>query len=260
MLKSINILLLRFVLICLIACIGLFISCKKNEGSPNSPIPCFPYLEPTHRIKEIVRVENGSTHKTMLYYDNLNRLKHITDSSKYFSESYYEYSNEKVLVLATDTASAGYAIILDSNGYATNNQMLIYHWHVDSSGYLVSKSESHAHVGSKIEYFSYSCFNNDSILAYVSQHPAYIQEGPFITVNEYYENQLNTIGNENMGISYYGKQDNCLVKSVIALHLPNKDILGIYTYEIDSLNRVTQEVLMRSDSDIRIRTFKYYDN
>jgi hypothetical protein len=84
--------------------------------------------------------------------------------------------------------------------------------------------------------------------------------GGKITTNEYYAGQLNTIGNENIGIAYFGKQNNCLLKISYTHNQTAIDTLGVFSYEFDSLKRVTKEITKKSGNIIRIRTFKYYDD
>ena len=152
---------------------------------------------------------------------------------------------------------------LDSKGYAVRtfthyilvNKIREY----DPSGYLLKETSSYPQTGTIVNDYFYDCRNNVSIS---ESHAIYGDPTPtgVIKTYEYYTGQVNTIGNENEGIAYYGKQNNCLLKTAIIHNQTAIDTTGVYSYEFDSLKRVTKEITKKSGNIIRIRTFKYYDS
>jgi len=244
----------KSVLICILFLAVIFHSCNKSNDLSN---PCLPYSKPDPRIKEIVTTENNKTYKSEYLYDGLMRLEHRTDSGEsFFNVIIWKYESGKVYMLNQDSTVIQF-FNLDPKGYAINTSLGHYIWEYDSSGYLLKQTESWPQTGTRISNYFYNCWNNVT----VSDSGSNIQGSPtggITETNEYYTDQLNTIGNENMGVGYFGKQNNCLLKIAIIHDQKSSDTSGVYSYEFDSLKRVTQEITKKSGNIIRIRTFKYY--
>ena len=58
--------------------------------------------------------------------------------------------------------------------------------------------------------------------------------GTDTTLYTYYYDKVNTIGNENHGIFFYGRQNNTLLKSQVT----NGKVISTFRYVFDALNRV----------------------
>jgi hypothetical protein len=241
-------------LICILSLAGIFHSCNKSNEISN---PCLPYTKPDLRIKEIATIEDNKTYISEYLYDGLIRLAHRTDSGEsYFNVFIWKYEADKVYVLNQDSTVIQF-FNLDPNGYAINTSLGHYTWEYDSSGYLLKQTESWPQSGTMISNYFYNCWNNVT----VSDSGSNLQGSPIggiTTSNEYYSDLLNTTGNENMGIAYYGKQNNCLLKISLTNDQTTIDTLGVYSYEFDSQKRVTREIKKKSGNIIRIRTFKYF--
>lgn len=228
-------------------------SCK---GGQEVVAPCMPYSKPDYRIREIITLQNGQTSKSEYFYDNLNRIQRRNDSGDYYFSVIWKYTNEIVYLLRQDSTVQSYFNI-DSNGYAITPSMGHYLWEYDSVGYLLSQTESWPTLGTKHDSYTYTCWNNDKITSDgVDVYGNKIGGG--ITTNEFYADKLNTVGNENIGISYFGKQNNCLIKTSYVTFQGNIDTLAYYTYEFDSTGRVATEIKTKSGNGAVTRKFKYY--
>jgi hypothetical protein len=112
-------------------------------------------------------------------------------------------------------------------------------------------------MGTQNNIYGYACWNNDKISSNgVDIYGNSIGGG--VTTNIFYNDKLNTVGNENIGIEYFGKQSNCLIKSSIVTFQGNIDTLACFKYEIDSIGRVIKEIKSRSGNESIMRIFKYY--
>ena len=253
-----------FLLWVILLCITTgFLACKKRTNTDYLPVnpeePCLPYSQPTERIKKIITEEGGHINVTLCYYDSLKRLRHTYDSGEYSYHNYYWYTPQRVYFpyQESDSTSGPY-IELDSNGYAIQNDMGIFRWSVKPDGYLAWKSTSFPHAGTTTIQYFYHCYNNNRCKGTVSSHPGSVPQDPSYTNNTFFEDKLNTIGNENMGISYYGKQNNCLLKAVYAETTSGNELVENYEYSFDSLERVTKEIRILASGVTRIRYFWYY--
>ena len=228
-------------------------SCK---GGQEIVTPCMPYSKPDYRIKEIITLQNGETSKSEYFYDTLNRIQRRNDSGEYYFSVIWKYTNEMICLLRQDSSVQSYFNI-DSNGYAITPSIGHYIWEYDSEGYLLSQSESWPSLGTQHDIYSYTCWNNDKIAS--DEVDVYGNKtGGGITTNEFYVEKLNTVGNENIGIAYFGKQNNCLIKTSYVTFQGNIDTLAYYTYEFDSIGRVIKEIKTKSGNGPVTRIFKYY--
>jgi len=249
----------KFSLISILLLSGICLSCNKNNDSENS---CLPYSKPVFRIKEILTDENNKLFKSEYKYDSLYRIVHRKDSGEYIFEVHWKYEIDKVYLSEYDSF-VFQTHDLDSKGYAvrtiTQYTLVNNTREYDPSGYLLKETSSSPQTGTIVKDYFYDCRNNVSIS---ESHAVYGSPTPtgVVKINEYYTGQLNTIGNENMGIAYYGKQNNCLLKIAIIQNQTEIDTTGVYSYEFDSVKRVTKEITRKSGIIIRIRSFKYYES
>jgi hypothetical protein len=234
----------------IISFILIAMSCKK-ENEYETINPCLPYNSPTIRIKEIVTIRNGQTWKSIYKYDSLDRIKKRIDSGEYANVVNWKYEKDRVLLNSN-------VIIfnLNSKGLAANSS--IYSWEYDSLGYLIKEIIKPPDLGIEIHEYTYECWNRNIEIG------SYQQIGGELVIGkpakyEYYYDKINTIGLENEGIAYFGKQDNCLIKYVLTSPRPQIDTLFAYSYEFDSLNRVSSETMKNPTGVIQIRKFKYFD-
>ena len=220
---------------------------------------CFPYSEPTTRIKEttVFSLYNNKFGKSTYFYDSFNRLRRRCDSGSYYNEVLWKYDKDKVYLMRPDSSILSYFNV-NSQNLAVDPSIGMYHWEYDSAGYLIKETLTVSGLGTQISNYYKKCWNlNYELTTSLDENGIPNPEGGKITY-EYYPERLNTIGNENMGIGYFGKQNNCLLKYRISHYKTLIDTIESNLYEFDSLNRVSKETKKISGTT-RISTFKYYE-
>ena len=197
-------------------------SCKKESASESSPDAN------TITTPRISRMFNSWT-GTMSYYsyDSKGRLIKELDSIHYsygiargMSTSYY-YADSIITELVTDynQESSLQVLYLNSKGLLVTRNFcsavpntgysMKFTYEYDNNNYLIKQN------------------NNGSIITYtiLNGNVDNINLGHGIVYNYNYSNYLNTIGNENFGQSFLGKQ--------------SINLNSGYTYQFDSKNRVS---------------------
>lgn len=218
----------------------LFLSCKKEAENPEPVIPidtCLPYHSTPFRIKEMRIIYDDRVIKKLFYYDSQNRLIKRVDSSDFHQTVTWKYDSTGVSGF-TNGHPFSINFNLNEKGLAVRSTNGMYLYEYDSLGYLIKATTVHPEYGSQYEDYEYKCNN-------------IISRGHSIFY-EYYNN-YNTIGNENIGMAYWGTQNNCLVKCE-----KTTEIRKSYTYKFDSLDRVVEEKLFDKYNGTKITKFKYY--
>lgn len=101
----------------------------------------------------------------------------------------------------------------------------------DENGFLVYKKES-SNSGNTWEVHAYTIQDGNIVKEEISYSSGYISKRTY----SYYMDKLNTIGPENMGVTFYGKQSKNLIKS----ERRDGETMS-YIYEFDSKNRVVRQ-------------------
>ena len=229
------------------------LSCK---GGQEIITPCMDYSSPNLLVREMITIQNGDTTSSIYYYDALNRIQRRNDFGEYAFEVIWKYTKDKIYLLRSDSTVQSYFNI-DSNGYATTPSIGHYEWEYDDQGYLIKQKEYWSDLGTKNDTYTYLCWNNVEIYSEGTDVSGN-KVGGGKTTNYYYQDKVNTVGNENFGIYYFGKQNNCLVKRSEVTFQGNIDTLASYQYEIDSLGRVTEEIKHYGYNETTTRKFIYY--
>lgn len=205
----------KLLLFALIGLLVSFASCNKSE----EPAPSIP------QIKTIYTFQNNKLiNRQTLERDLLGRLVKITLKSGAYTS--YTYSGNNILKMEFDAQSS-----------LTNCDTLI----LNSQGLVVT-----AEHGSKI--YTYNVDNRlsseitpDLRLFYsiedgntVSEDYLYPNNNATVRMNWFLANSVNTIGNENMGIFFYGKQDKQLLERKVFINQKS----WIYQYTYDDKKRV----------------------
>jgi hypothetical protein len=234
----------------------LLISLISCKGGQEIVIPCMEYSKPDLLIKEIVIIKNGDTTQSTYYYDGLKSILRRNDDGKYSFTVIWKYTKDTIYLLRQDSSVQSYFNI-DSSGYARTPSIGHVEWEYDENGYLIKQKEYWSNLGTKNDTYGYTCWNNDEITSEGTDVSGN-KIGGGVTSISYYIDKVNTVGNENIGIYYFGKQNNCLIKSSIVTFQGNADTLTSYEYELDSLGRVVKEMKMYGYNESMIRTFTYY--
>ncbi len=188
---------------------------------------CKPCSAGDYRLKSVVRIEGNDTATTNLFYTE----NGLIDSTSYFvrpanaiySITKFVYSNNQVSITNHNGGVVGIAFCrytLNSSGYAVKLENGWYDGYVYDSTSLTYDTEWH--------------LLEDSLTTYANGNRV---TGPNETYT-YYTDKLNTIGNENMGQKYLGRQS----RNVLASKTRTGNTPGTTTYicQYDSLDRLVQ--------------------
>jgi hypothetical protein len=221
-----------------VSCILLFAFCKRNEISPVA-VPCSPLIPSDHRI---VRENNYAGKDTVFtqgaeyMYDTLGRLKREITSTSWggpFDTTTFSYSVNRVLAWNGNQSYDYTGYDLNEQGFAVsffNYHLVLWIQSYNSDGYVTQHRTVSPYANTTTDCY-YSCFNL-TVEIIQSKETSGVR---YDTIwYEYYPGKSNTIGNENHGLAFLGKQDNLLLKSVRGT---NRSPYS-YTYVFDSLGRV----------------------
>jgi hypothetical protein len=221
-------------------------SCKKS-GSEDDGLNL-----PHPKIKRITYYAGGAVqYYISLEYDSSGRL-----SKKTFSYGNYElfnYGSDKILIdkggphisrIEYDTLFLNIQglVISEDRGYTTHEY--------DQAGYQAKIIQK----GDNAYTLTYTISGGNTIKR-LMDYKGSLSEDSY----KYLPNQANTIGNENMGITYYGKQDKNLVHEISSFYVQNATTTtSTYIYAFDSQNRVVKSAWDDNSNDI-YTTYTYYE-
>lgn len=261
--------------------IGFISSCKKDNNNGNGTNTGAFSMR---KIQSLTEYYNGTLQSVDSFqYDNKWRvIKDIMDDGSYTT---YEYSNLKVTVksfyndntlmdIATGFLNAnGYATLVTDSSYGKKKKSGI---HIkksdlmkgvnssglsltyDNNGYLISTSQI---ADSATATYTILNGNTTSIIYLMNNNVAKAQFTELFTFND----KSNTIGLENQGISFMGKQNKNLASSYTSTEkdLTNNTTYSTttqYTYEYDNKGRVTKQTETdSSSSDTYTYVYTYTD-
>ena len=237
-----SIFILPFICLCLA-------SCKKTD-SPDY-VPCYPLTPSPERIAEESYFDGPDTtfsQKLIFIYDTAGRLKYKLSSTGSIPDTVetYRYFNDKVTVNLIEYQ-------LNEQGLALTGSFPSYSpyftWEYDAQGYKTRETIVYA-GGSNSSAFFHVCYNTDRVII---RHQVHSSAYTDTTYYSYYSGKLNTTGNENHGIYFFGRQDNLLVRSVVT------GGRTVYTndYVFDSLGRVQWTITTYSPESVFYRKFTY---
>jgi YD repeat-containing protein len=233
---------MRLLSILLLGCI-LLTSCKKKE-TPDY-VTCFPNTPSFQRITEESFYQGPDTtfrQKWAYVYDASDRVifELTTTGGKMDTVARYTYYNDKIVMNSEE-------YILNDRGLAISLGN-IKTWKYNADGYLTEETSKIGYTITSL--FYYSCFNPEQIITLAEVGPAIRTDTTFY---KYYYDKVNTIGNENHGISFLGRQNNTLLES----KSKSGQVLESYTYVFDSMNRVLWEIITDQNGNLSYRKFSY---
>ena len=238
----------KVLLFVLLSLLIVFSACDKSEDvEPGNNIPL---------IKTITYYSDGVFwySKTFEYNQSGKLTKETYDDETYYTYSYEtgkiikkKYNKESSLT-STDT------LLLNKEGLLISEGKTTYEY--DTNGYLV-KSTAPFEPPSNYFITSYKISNGNIAQKTISYSPV-IKKGTYK-----YLADKNTIGNENMGKPWLGKQDKNLPSEdywVSTVEYQTWESTMYYTYEMDSENRVTKKTGNQDTRDGReyYITYTYY--
>lgn len=236
----------RFLVACLLTLVVFFGSCRKESGDTTGD--CSPAAISSLRIREIIHYEG-------------------TDTLFAFSEK-FTYNTQgrritKVMVFTgyTDTTEVlSYEpgkVILNGDDYTMNDRGLVVNkgnsifWTYDENGYLQKRISQSGGARDTIRK-EYRCY--DPVLTRgsgVDPDGFYHYE----VTCEYISGSLNTIGDNNMGVAFFGRQSNSLLKKFVEPDLYSQE----FTYYLDNHGRVSWMRINTSYGTIMFQEFLYQD-
>ena len=209
-------------------------SCKKDDNDSTFQFDKYP------RIKSIQYGVDSSSSIDYYEYDSKGRLNKLNQDGTIQN---IEYSDSKVAWIYKDFHDTIF-YALNSKGLAISYADLIYNEY-DENGYLI-----HWYIDDKNASFISILNGNMSSVKRI-----YSADTTFSTYE--YSQKNNTIGYENMGMSFLGKQNINLTSKQI--YHKNSDLpdTAYFSYEFDNKDRVVKQITNNS-GNINTILYTYY--
>ncbi len=221
-------------------------ACSKKETPVY--VQCHPLMPSPHKITEETRytgIDTVFAYRNQFFYDASGRLtlELTTQDGHTDTSAWYEYQSGKIKTRGAD-------IILNDQGLAvSSNAGIIFTWTYSPEGYM-TKQVYEYQGGTMTDTYTYVCYNQSRIVRLTQTS---ISSKYDTTGNIYYTDKANTIGNENHGIYFDGKQSNALIKTITRTNQPSLNL----TYVFDGMNRVQWETTRDSLGHVSYRKFTY---
>jgi len=226
----------------------ILFSCKKDKNNyTTAPVMSYP------KINTETYVYGGNSSTETYSYNSNGRIFLLTQSDGSFIK--YEYSNNKLIM---EHYQSGGSLLytafnkINSLGLVVSDSMSSSYskYEYDVNGYLIK--ELNYNNGILTDSSIYTIFNGNTISVTRNNLTT-----TYLYTVEYFTDKSNTIGNENKGIGFWGKQSTNLVKSV-AYSIVGQGQLSLeeYTYEFDINGRVSRQTIT---GDPGYTTFTYND-
>jgi len=265
----------KLLLISLFTILIGFSSCNKNndadEYQPVTPLPLI-------KTMTVINKLDGLTHVFSFEYDELNRVTNVQVDGELYEK--YSYLNDTLISRELFSSNSVFeidSVKLNGQGLVVSDSrrlFLIYQYDDDmrhfydgnaqynSDGYIFSIGSSYGgyHATYKIE-------DGNTIETAVSQRIPILEDESIFrdsliqTYNyQYFTTTTNTIGNENLGMAWKGKQNKNLVSEITIIRANSQASTSpkmTYTYKYDSQRRVIKKTSI-SDNGESVRTYTYY--
>lgn len=211
----------------------IIFSCKKDKNNyNNNVVPSIPKIS-------TVTYKSGTTSSTNIFsYNSNGTLNILTESDGSYTK--YEYAGTKIAVKSYNNSgilTKTDTLTLNSSGlavnYSSSNSYTTYEY--DVNGYLKKELKYNYNVLTDSTLYKILDGNTTTISLNGIQQPYnYLVEYQFLT------DKVNTIGNENGGITFLGKQNFNLPQSYTVSGSMQYSM--VYTYEYDSKGRVYKQI------------------
>jgi len=214
------------------------LSCKKDTAGSNTNFS---------KVSSISNYSNGAiiSSRNFLYDSNGRIIKETDISTLQSSYTTYHYSGSTKTAKTFNNNDTTISIMtLNSNGLVISSNMgamnFTFEYNIDN--YLIKVFQN---LQDRLDTITYNIVNG----IIVTETMSLLAE----TIKSNFTNYTNTIGNENFGESFLGKQSINLVSGIIFVGSDTTT----YNYHFDKKNRVSRQTIV---SDINNSTiYKYTD-
>jgi hypothetical protein len=221
--------------------LGLFIlsSCNKDEEESTFQFDKYP------RIKSMQYNNPGISYFVNYEYDSKGRqIKFIFDDGAYTKTEYFGYTIKHIYFNSQNEPQNTSLFLLNTNGLVETSDFGVT-YEYDENGY---------NIGLIIDSFSSWKM---SIISGNRSYARRILSADTTFYNYEYFPLINTIGDENTGVSYFGKQNVNLTSKNIIYHIPELPDTAYFSYEFDSKDRVVKQIINNSGI-IETSLYTYY--
>ena len=234
---------MRFQLLTLFTCF-LLIGCSKKDTPVY--VQCYPLMPSSHLITEETYYEGPDTTfklRTVFIYNPVGQLIFKLSSQGGIPDTIekYTYFPDKIVMNSVEYT-------LNAQGLAASI-FTFKTWKYNFDGYLTEETGTYSGV-SYTNLYNYTCYNVEQVIARQQTSLGLLTDTTFYM---HYYDKTNTIGNENHGIFFFGRQNNTLLKSEII----HGDTVFSNTYVFDSMNRVLWEIQKNNEGSVTYRKFSY---
>lgn len=244
---------MKYLFLPLICFSFLFCACSKKDD----PAPEKETVPPIPKIRTLTKYYKGAIQSEETFeYDSLGRLSKqtITGSAMYT----YDYF-PGLIILKTYWPDTGLAetdsLLLNDKGYVVTAEKGRETIEYTPDGFMARQTFNYGEGAFSLTYKT----EDGNTTRRTERNGPQLANVTFRYIYSFSSNSVNTIGNENMGISFYGKQDKNLVNRWQAIvEYPYKTYDSYFTYEFDDQNRVTKQSFLNG-GEAPYTSFTYYN-
>lgn len=241
------------ILLALVAILFSFSACKDDANVE-------PLLSnPSMLIKSAIRYQDGKvTSTTTFEYDNVGRVTKITTNPNFYEK--YNYVSDTMILVQSYNNEYNYStdtLLLDSRGLVVaDNHKRTFEYNTE--GYLVKSTT----MSDPVTLSNYEVWDGNILGS--TEHQYYLTdttEIQFVYTHEYLTTASNTIGIENAGKPFYGKQNKNLVSKTHLKRIYSDSDLEYdftYSYQFDRYHRVTRQT--QDNSPVSLYTVYTYND
>lgn len=188
-----------------------------------------------------------ASYDTILYYADSVIVSSYIDPSTLYSKTVYQLNSKGLAVTGECTyflkSSANVSVF---SPFHFPNASAIYTYEYDANGYMVEMTEI---IEGMTNTYNYVIENGNTV-----SRTMYIGSIPIQVDLTFDTGKSNTIGDQNMGIDFRGKQDNNLMINITVPSLSSYSFNLVYEY--DAKNRVTKQSI---PDDLSYRLYTYVE-
>ncbi|HET6556000.1 MAG TPA: hypothetical protein VFG54_01720 [Prolixibacteraceae bacterium] len=223
-----------------------FTSCDQSDDDPTPNVP---------KIKTITHYAGAKTTSETYEYDSSGRVVKISYTEENYDQ--YDYRTDTI-IMKTFRFRDPDTLLLNHEGRVVS-EMFGYTNYEYYPGGKTAKAFIYNWDGELNSSFEYQVTDENTTTLDIWE---FVNGAPKHTITYNYEhlaNSTNTIGNQNRGMTFYGKQDKNLmsVKKLTTLGTNNIEVVT-YRYQLDAKKRVVKKWAEGSPDDV-YDAYSYYE-